>query len=68
MTPKEEAKELYSKIYNELDHEFDEADDSSYIAQKISLVCVEKILEILSNTVNALEVHYQNVRREIELL
>ena len=64
--PKEEAKDMCWKFSYKIYE--DDGDLPGRKAKECALVCVEKILEILPNTVNALEVHYQNVRREIELL
>lgn len=67
MLPKEEAEYLVKKYWIDINN-IAENSISYNQAKTCALICIETILEVLPKTVNALEVHYQNVRREIELL
>ena len=73
MTPKKEALELLEKYRAATTYQYQEyagAHPSTYEMSKedlqaCALICIDKILELLPNTVNTFEIHYKKVKEEL---
>ena len=67
MTPKEKANEITLKFYR-MEHQdsIQESWIDMVLARRCSLICVDEILLLLKNTVNAEENFWNKVRIELQ--
>lgn len=71
MTPKEKAKELYKKYFNELPPSMCSEEEYSIRAYNCAMFCVNEILDILYdfNVINTSKYNYWlDVRKELKSL
>ncbi len=70
MTPKEKARELINKFWNEATYE-NEEHKPNYTSKQCALICVDEILEVTpmyKGLLNHKWIYWNNVKQEIEKL